>query len=47
MTKAPNGKPVAKRQWAKPTLNRLGTIKDVAGPAGSGAQASGGGQNRS
>ena len=33
--------------WTKPELVRLGTIKDVAGPTGAGAQASGGGQFRS
>lgn len=33
--------------WAKPELTKLGKIADVAGPAGSGAQAAGGGQNRS
>jgi hypothetical protein len=47
MTKAPKSKSEAKRQWTRPTLNRLGTIKDVAGPSGAGAQAAGGGQNRS
>jgi hypothetical protein len=33
--------------WSKPQLVRLGTVKDVAGPSGTGTQASGGGQNRS
>lgn len=38
---------LGKRSWSKPELTKLGTIKDVAGPSGTGAQASGGGQNRS
>jgi hypothetical protein len=38
MIKIANEKSAAKRLWAKPVLNRLGTIKDVAGPAGSAAQ---------
>jgi hypothetical protein len=38
MIKNANDKSLAKRIWAKPVLNRLGTIKDVAGPAGSAAQ---------
>jgi hypothetical protein len=33
--------------WTKPELVRLGTVKDVAGPTGTGTQASGGGQFRS
>lgn len=33
--------------WTKPELTKLGKIADVAGPAGSGAQAAGGGQFRS
>lgn len=33
--------------WIKPELTKLGTLKDVAGPTGSGAQAAGGGQLRS
>ena len=38
MNKVVNEKPEAKRLWAKPMLNRLGTIKDVAGSAGFGTQ---------
>jgi hypothetical protein len=38
MTKTANAKTEARRQWAKPTLDRLGTIKDVAGPSGLAAQ---------
>ena len=33
--------------WTKPEIRRLGEIKDVAGPTGTGSQAAGGGQNRS
>lgn len=33
--------------WTKPELVKLGQLKDVAGPAGSGSQAAGGGQFRS
>ncbi len=33
--------------WIKPELTKLGTLKDVAGPAGTGSQAAGGGQFRS
>ena len=35
------------KTWTKPELTRLGTVKDVAGPSGTGSQASGGGQFRS
>ncbi len=35
------------KTWTKPELTRLGTVKDVAGPSGTGAQAAGGGQLRS
>jgi len=37
----------AKKAWTKPQIKRLGDLKDVRGPAGSGTQASGGGQLRS
>lgn len=33
--------------WIKPELTKLGTLKDVAGSTGTGAQAAGGGQFRS
>lgn len=33
--------------WTKPELTKLGKLADVAGPSGSGSQASGGGQFRS
>ena len=34
-TSAPTGKP----QWDKPRLERLGTLRDIAGPRGIGLQA--------
>lgn len=37
----------ARKSWSRPKVRRLGDIKDVAGPSGTGAQAGGGGQNRS
>lgn len=37
----------AKKTWTKPQITRLGELKDVQGPAGSGTQAAGGGQLRS
>jgi hypothetical protein len=38
MTKTPTAMVEAKRLWTQPRLNRLGTIKDVAGPNGAAAQ---------
>lgn len=37
----------ATKSWKKPELVKLGQLKDVAGPSGTGTQASGGGQFRS
>jgi hypothetical protein len=38
MNKQSNQGAGVKRGWTKPALNRLGTIKDVAGPSGVAAQ---------
>ncbi len=38
MNKMLNAGSEAKCRWTKPALNRLGTIKDVAGPTGFGTQ---------
>lgn len=35
------------KEWTRPQLVRLGQLKDVAGPTGTGSQAAGGGQFRS
>ena len=35
------------KQWTRPELVRLGTLREVAGPTGAGEQAAGGGQFRS
>lgn len=34
------------KSWIKPELVRLGTLREVAGPTGTGLQAGGGGQFR-
>jgi hypothetical protein len=39
--------PQTAKTWQKPNLQRLGRLRDVAGPSGVGLQAAGGGQNRS
>ncbi len=38
MTKSLHGMAEGKRIWTRPALNRLGTVKDVAGPDGASAQ---------
>jgi hypothetical protein len=40
-------KKTAAKAWTKPQITRLGELKDVQGPSGSGSQAAGGGQLRS
>jgi hypothetical protein len=41
MTKTPTAKAEGKRRWSRPTLNRLGTITDVAGNASGACQGGG------
>lgn len=36
-----------RKMWQTPQVSRLGELKDVQGPSGTGSQASGGGQLRS